>query len=239
VKLVNAIALTVIAACAVVAFLVMRSPDPPPPTSTKLAGSDAAKLIGILGEVAAYKPGSDELHTPPHPSPIDPFAAAHTGDWRASRLAHDSKLGPIHAQAMHAITAVTDATVAIHTYGLVDGETTTRDSATDEVPRHDATFEQLEASDSPIPEFAVTDDTYAIAGRAFHCKKVTYREIDRALPRKQITREVWLSPEVPVDGVVATHEVQAIDNFTFTMTEELVGFGSGSATAWGQRPAGL
>ena len=238
-KIVNAIALVVIIGCAVVAVLVLRSPGPPAPAH-HLSGSDAADLRHIVTEVATYQPGSgDAAPTPPHPAPIDPFAAARAGDWRASRITNDSKLGSIHAHAMHVVTTVGDDKIAVHTYGLVDGETQVRDSATDERPRHGATFEQLVATTWPIPEFAVIDDTYTAAGRAFHCKKVTYREIDRMLPRKQIVREVWLSPDVPADGVVATHEVQTIDNLTFTMTEELVGFGNGSATSWGQRPAGL
>jgi hypothetical protein len=240
VRLVNAIAALVIVGSAIVAVVVLRSPGPPAPVHHGLTGSDAAELRYIVAEVAAYKPGSaDAAPTPPHPAPIDPFAAAHAGDWRASRLTNDSELGPIHAKAMHVVTTVGDDKIAIHTYGLVDGEAATRNSATTEAPRHGATFEQLVATDWPIPDFAAADDTYTASGRAFHCKKVTYREIDRVLPRKLITREMWLSPDVPVDGVVATHEVQTIDHVTFTMTEELVGFGTGSATAWGTRPTGL
>ena len=236
-KLVNAIAIVVIAACAVVAVKVLLSPDPAPP---RVAHADEIRKLAT--EIVAYRPAS-------HPSPIDPFATARVGDWRASRivndntLTRDNKIGPITAHAIHAVTAAGDATVTIATRGIVDSPPGLEDpagpSAPDELPRHGATFEQLILSDWAITTFAVADDTRTIGGRAFHCKKVTYRQIDPMLPRKQVDVELWLSPEVAVDGFVARHEVQVLDTLTFTMDEQLVGFGSGSATAWGERPAAL
>ena len=46
-KVVNAVALLVIAACAVVAVFVVRSPEPPPPRHAPTpSGSDAAQMLG-------------------------------------------------------------------------------------------------------------------------------------------------------------------------------------------------
>jgi hypothetical protein len=244
-KLVNAVALLVLAACAVVAFEVLSSPEPAPPKSHRDLGSDTDEIRKLAAEAVAYRRGSNDAPPTAHPSPIDPFATSRVGDWRASHITNDgtlqrdAKTGAIRTHAVHAVTAVTDATVSIAVRGMIDGETEVHDSATQAVPRRGATFEQLLASDWPIPELAIADDTYTIGGRAFRCKKVTYRSTDRMFPRKTITTELWLSPDVPADGVVAKREVQLLDDLRFTFDEELVGFGTGSAATWGERPRGL
>jgi hypothetical protein len=246
-KLVNAVAILVIAACAVVAVFVLKSPEPAPPSHASDFGGHGDEVRKIASEVVAYQPGS-AAHTQ-HPPPFDPLATARVGDWRASRLVNDgtlvrdNKIGPITAHAIHTVTAAGDTTVTIATRGIIDSPAGLEDPAgsasPDELPRHGATFEQLILSAWAIPSFAVEDDTRTLGGHAFHCKKVTYRQIDPMLPRKTVDVELWLSLEVAVDGFVARHEVQTLDKLVFTMDEELVGFGAGSAATWGERPRGL
>jgi hypothetical protein len=245
VRIVNAIAAVAIAACAVVAVIVLRSPVPAAPKRASDYGGHGDEVRKLVAEVLVHRPGSDDHAAPQHPAPIDPFPSVRVGDWRASRvvndgtLQRDTQVGAIRGQAIHEARSVGDATVTIDVRGITDTAPPLRESSTHEVPRHGATFEQLIANDWAITDFAVTDDTRTIADRAFRCKKIVFRQRDPALPRKRIDVELWLSPDVPVDGFVARHEVQVIDELEFTYDEELVGFGRGSATAWGTRPTDL
>jgi hypothetical protein len=222
-RVVNVLAGAALAGALGFAWWSSRQRDVPPP----LAGS------GSAGSAAA---------APGHPSPLEIYATARVGDWHAYSVANESPFGSIPTHAVTTVTEATDAMVTIAVRGRLDQTGEIRDGRAEQYPRGGLTLERLTGDDIgnwTIFDVAVFDEPHEVNGRTFACKRITFGSKDPMFPTKRTRTDYWISTEVPAGGLVEKREVQDLDGQIFRMTLEVIGFGSGSATTWGERPEGL
>ena len=179
--------------------------------------------------------------TTDHAAPFEAFAQARVGDWYAYRVISTGSLAETHATAMVVVSAANDRTVVRALRGRNDATGEEPAEPSDEFPRAGLTLERLGGDDVggwTLFDVATTPDQHVVDGRPFACTKVTFGSRDPLFPDKRTRTELWLSPEVPAGGLVASREEQHLGAMTFVMTEELIGFGTADGTIWGTRPAG-
>lgn len=170
--------------------------------------------------------------------PFNPFSAVHTGDW----VAYRTLIRPVQGQALTLawvwrIEGVSDVgSVAVLTERhFADGASQRRPHEGAPFSRCAAPrFEQLFAT--PIQRLGPDQATeLTVAGRTFPATRV---EFDAAAGTETWSWTVWLSPEVPGAGFLATRVVQRTPagEVTNTVEVELAGLGSGDQVCWGVRP---
>jgi hypothetical protein len=222
----NVFAVLALVASFVFAWWSSRSMDAPPPAAP-----------GAIPPNTRASPVAN-----PHPAPFDTYAKAAVGDWVAYTISNDSPFGSFPATAITTATIVSATTALTSTRGRLDKTGEIRSSADEQFARANLTLEQLTGADIgnwTLSNIVVTDEPRAVGGRTFPCKHVAYDSRDPLFPTKRTHTDLWVSPEVPLDGRVENHEVQELDGKIFDNRIVLVGFGAGEATVWGARPAGL
>jgi hypothetical protein len=187
--------------------------------------------------------GGKPAHDGDKPSPIEVYANAKVGDWRAYTVKSEwSTQPPIRATAMTRIREVTDQQIVRSFSGRLDETEETRPDRDERRPRRGLTIDQLTGNDIggwTIYDLVITDEDHTVGGRTFKCKKLTYASNDPLVPSKRTRTVLWISAEVPVDGVVEEREIQDMPGVTFIQTQTLIGFGTAGATTWGEKPEGL
>ncbi|MCE9575065.1 MAG: hypothetical protein K8W52_18080 [Deltaproteobacteria bacterium] len=176
-----------------------------------------------------------------HAAPLEAFATATVGDWHAYRVVNGGTLGEIRTTAMVAITAVTPDTVTRAMRGRIDATGEEKHEPNDAFPRKGLTLERLTGDDLAewtLSDVTVVDEVHTVGGRAFACKKISYASADPMFPEKRTHTDLWISPEVPAGGLVEEHEIQHLDQATFEITSQVIGFGTAAGTTWGTRPPG-
>jgi hypothetical protein len=200
---------------------------------------------------AGTQPHAGSLHhsaeTPDHKggdlSPIQVFANAKDGDWRAYRVTTEiTDKQPITATALLHVSQVGAANVTLSGNGRIDATGEIQKQPEDVRPRQGLTIDQLTGNDIggwTIYDVAITDEPHEVGGRTFKCKKISYASKDPMFPTKNTRTELWISDEVPAGGIVEEKEIQQLDAMRFAITQTLLGFGDATTTAWGQKPDGL
>jgi hypothetical protein len=176
-----------------------------------------------------------------HRVPIDLFASAHPGDWYAYQVVNGGPVGEIRTTAMVWIAAERPDGVTRAARGRIDASGEERAIRSEDFPRAGLTLERLIGADRggwTLTDVAVTDEIRVVGGRSFPCKRLSFGSTDPMFPRKRTHTDLWISRDVPAGGLVAEREEQHLDDQTFVITQELIGFGTASETSWGTRPAG-
>jgi hypothetical protein len=176
-------------------------------------------------------------------APIQVYANAKVGDWRAYRVTTESSLAPaISATVLTWISKTTDQNVIRSFKGRVDATGEVRSDRDEDRSREKLTIDQLTGNDVggwTIYDLAITDDERTVGGLTFKCKKISYSSNDPLLPNKKTRTEMWISADVPAGGIVEEREVQEMPNMRFVQTQKLLGFGDAAGASWGTKPEGL
>jgi hypothetical protein len=172
--------------------------------------------------------------------PIQPFATAKIGDWKAYNTVTESSVAPtVTATAIERMTKVDDKTVSRELVGKVEQTSDVRHVVYEDRPRHGLTLDQLTTNDGgewTIYNVSIVDDAHVVGGRTFKCKRISYDSTDPMIATKRTHTDLWISDEIPVDGVVEEIEVQEMPSMHFRMTKQTVGFGTATTTTWGTKP---
>ena len=220
-----ALAIVVVGGGALLAYAEWPSDDEPAPSSS--AAPPAARYLPDPG---------------PHPAPFEAYAGAQPGDWYAYRVENAGPSADIRSTAVAWVSAASPAAVTMAVHGRIDATGEERDGRTEDYPRAGLTLERLTGDDVggwTIRAVQVTDEPHVVGGRTFACTKLSFASADPMFPTKRTHTELWIAKEVPAGGLVESREVQELDQRRFVITEKLLGFGSASGTAWGERPDGL
>lgn len=208
--------------------------NPSPATASAPTPSRLAAKLPMHGKIEGSTPAV--LATP-----LPGYADAKVGDWRAYRYITTGELGNFHATAIAVVTAVTPTTVTIEFSGRLDETGEQRTDGATEFPRAYTVEHEIHHQHGNWTASGVelTTEVRTIDGHSFSCQKLAVAFADPLMPRKDTRVEVWLSPEVPAGGIVASREVARTSALTITSTNDLIGFGDATHTTWGKRPAGL
>jgi hypothetical protein len=214
-------------------------PDPwaaPPPAAVATAKppSRLRSKLSMDGKIEGAAPALLAM-------PLPGYADTKVGDWRAYRYITTGKLGDFHATAIAVVIAATPTTVTIEFSGRLDETGEQRSDGATEFPRAYTVEHEIhhQHGDWTASGIELTTEVRTIEGHHFSCQKLASAFADPLMPGKDTRVEVWLSPEVPAGGVVASREVQKAPALTITSTADLIGFGDADHTTWGKRPAGL
>ena len=173
-------------------------------------------------------------------SPIQVFAHAQVGDWKAYTVTTESSMAQTFtATSIERVSKADDKTVSRMFAGKVEQTGEIRRRAYEDRPRQGLTLDQLTTNDVggwTLYDVQVTDDLHEIGGRTFKCKKISYASTDPMFADKRTHTDLWISDEVPLDGIVEEIEVQDLPNAHFRITKRVLGFGHDATTTWGERP---
>jgi len=219
------------------------------------AGASGSSAIGsgagAISGVAPTAPGMSEPHAGAEHhandasadgqlAPLQPFENAKVGDWIAIEMS--SQLGnarPKVSKVLLTVVAADDKMVTlerkVREASLVPPEITRSQR-----PRKNLTIGELAGNrpgEADLRELGVTDDKHDAGGRTFACKKLTFAMMTDLGKTRFADVEMWISSEVPVDGLVEIK--QRFARTSLVVTNRLVGFGNGTAVAWGAKPDGL
>jgi len=173
-----------------------------------------------------------------HPAPVNVFADAAEGDWSAFQVHSRSELLDATSTVLWQVTSVSDDSVIVGGKGrLVGGkEQTLRDMV---FPRSGLTLErllELDYGEWTILTTKTSEEPHEVGGRTFECTKVVFTSRDPLFPGKQTETQIWFSRAVNGSGIVESREVQQLGEMRFEITKTLIGFGTATATTWGERP---
>jgi hypothetical protein len=219
------------------------------------AGLSIAVMIGVLfvyglrGD-APVKPSS-ESHTgaqhhraEPHEGDkawaLPAFVDARVGDWIAFEATTQlANARPQVTAELVTVEAVDDKQVTLvrsERENSLDPPQTRRTS----LPRQGITIDQLFGNDQKqwtLFGLAIRDESHEVSGRSFEAKRVSYSLIDPLAPTKRAQVELWVSPAVPLDGIVELRQI--FEGTSLSVTRRLIGFGTAEAITWGKKPDGL
>jgi len=207
--------------------------DDPPPSS------NAASTQAHAGAQHHTK----EKHEGSMVVPIQPFAKAKVGDWKAYKVITESSMAQTFtAIGIERVAKADDKTVSREFVGKLEQTGEIRRDRYEDRPRQGLTLDQLTTNDVggwTIYNVQITDDVHPLGGREFKCKKISYDSNDPMFDNKRTHTDLWISEEVPLDGIVEEIEVQDMPTLHFRLTKQTLGFGDDKATAWGDKPGGL
>lgn len=224
------------------------------------AGASVALLIIVIAKYVFGENAPDSSSSQPHVgakhfteqrpahegaklAPIQVYANAKVGDWRAYRVTTESSLAPTTtATVLTWISKATDKDVTRSFKGKVDASDEVRSNRDEERPREGLTIDQLTGNDVggwTIYDLVITDDERTVGGLTFKCKKIGYSSDDPLIPNKKTRTEMWIAADVPAGGVVEQREVQEMSNMRYVQTQQLIGFGDATGARWGTKPEGL
>jgi hypothetical protein len=175
----------------------------------------------------------------PHDFPFNPYAKASAGDWVCA-VAH-AKYDPAPpAGALPAVSVwtwkvkdtstATDLVLDLATSPVIqDIDGTTRSWSRTKLPRLEDWLGGLQPDE--ITDVSIADDTRAIGGRDFACKKITV-----ATKTDQVV--IWLSRDVVANGLVALSRTTPFGKSTETLELVVAGFGTqAEPSKFGKSPA--
>jgi hypothetical protein len=214
--------------------------DDPPPTTK--ASSAQAHARPKHSPQALDTP--DTKHMGSELAPLQVWANAQVGDWVAYRVVNRSTLfaEDIPTIVLKRITAVTDETVMIEHKGRMEKAGDRREQWTLDRPRQGLTLDKLVDNDVAqwrLVDVVTTDDTHEVNGRAFKSKKITYAALDPLFPSKRVRVSYWYSGEIPAGGLVEARYIQDLDTLHMEQINQVIGFGTATATTWGTKPEGF
>jgi len=184
---------------------------------------------------------AETTHVGVQVAPLQPFATAKVGDWIGYRVVNRSTALPqdIEAFVIARVTKATETSVTVEYRGHAPAVPDKRETWEREYPRHGLTIDQLTGNDVSkwtISELVITDVTREVGGRTFRAKQLTYAAKDPLFPAKRVRNELWISEEVPLEGLVEDRNVQDLDTMHSEQTKQLIGFGTADAITWGKQP---
>lgn len=183
---------------------------------------------------------SAEKHEGDALAPVQPAVRAVVGAWAAhAQTTRFASAPPSTVSIMQRVEAVTDADITVVRTERENGLTPPT-STRDQRPRQGLTIDRLAgntATEWTVFGVTTTDEARVIDGRTFACKKLTFELISPLDRRKRGRVEMWISDEVPIDGVVEAR--QTLEGMSLERSSRLVGFGTADTITWGKKLDGL
>jgi hypothetical protein len=217
------------------------APAVPAPDAPAVPAPDApAPMADKPATPAPDAPAAAPEPTPgPHDFPFNPYAKASAGDWvcAVARAKYDpappaGALPPVSVWTWKVkdTSTATDLVLELATSPAIqDIDGTTRSWSRAKLPRLEDWLGGLQPDE--ITNVAITDDTRAIGGRDFACKKITV-----ATKTDQVV--IWLCRDVVANGLVALSRTTPFGKSTETLELQVAGFGTQAEPGkFGKSPA--